>query len=121
MKVVFKLKFLIFLLKNSDKLTEEIVELLEPGNPNLKNPMQCAYREGRKYRDEGLTPKKYSEIALTGKSNLVICNPTIHSFERFWYFTLGIMGKTCNVMSRKSKDYCKEECKLVCEYGGSVL
>jgi len=92
---------------------EETIELLEPGNPDLKNPEQCVYREARIYHDEGLNSKHM--LKIMEMANKKAKKPVIKSFERMWYFGQGLDGE--KLKKHGCKDYCKEKCPLSkCEY-----
>jgi len=102
-------------------MTEENIELLAPNNPNLKDPRQCAYREGREYHEQGLDMMQVLNIVANKSSkfsNLKFNEPSIRSMVALWYFNLGIDGDMCELELRdwKGKDYCKEGCKLNCKY-----
>ena len=103
----------------NDNVTEKKTEMLSPMNPNLKDSVFCAYREGKKCYEDKLDPYRALDIGINlaeqGK-------PPCTSFEALFYFTLGIMGKMCEKQKQnwEGKDYCKEGCKLVCEYNGSA-
>ena len=55
-------------------------------------------------------------ISKASKTNSAgMSKPAIRSFERLWYFTLGINGE--KLEKNGYKNYCREKCKLVdCEY-----
>jgi hypothetical protein len=101
-------------------MAEESIELLAPNSPDLKNPERCAYKEGRKYHEQGLTMMQVlSIISTSAKSpNSKLSKPLVRSMESMWYFNQGIDGDMCELelMDWKGKDYCKEGCKLDCEY-----
>ena len=100
-------------------MIEENAELLSPLDPNLKQSKYCAYKEGKKCHRDNLEPFKALDIGIElAKKGTPVCT----SMEAFYYFTLGIMGDKCEIQQQgwKGKDYCKEGCKLDCEYS-SVL
>jgi len=102
-------------------MTEEDISLLSPTDTNLKDSKRCAYREGKDCHKDKLDPFKALDkgcelVEATGK-------PVCTSMEAFYYFTQGIMGEMCELELRdwKGKDYCKEGCKLACEYRGKDI
>jgi len=95
-------------------MIEEDVELLSPGNPNLTDPRQCAYREGREHHKSKIKPKKMLEM-IENNPFAIMNKSTMHSFETIFCFTSGINGKPLE--KNGCKDYCEERCNIVsCEY-----
>jgi len=102
-------------------MKEENVELLEPGNPNLKAPQQCVYRKGREYHKFNLKPMQVLDIISKSAESpsAEMSRPTVLSFERLFYFTRGINGEILDevIGKGKFKDYCKDACPVTnCEY-----
>jgi hypothetical protein len=97
-------------------MKEEDISLLSPTDPDLKDSKRCAYKEGKNCHRDKLDPfsaldKGVELVKATGK-------PGCNSFEAMFYFTQGIMGEKCEIQRNDwmGRDYCKEGCKLECEY-----
>ena len=96
-----------------NKISQSILELLAPGDPKLKDPKQCAYREGREHREYNIRLKKFMEIIRKPPSTE--SKSLMSSFETIWCFTVGINGE--ELEKDGFKNYCKEKCNLTkCEY-----
>jgi hypothetical protein len=98
-------------------MSSETTVLLEPTNANLKDPLQCSYREGKICYKYNLDSFKVLDIMadLSNKSG----KPSMSSMEAVLYFTIGFDDKVCEIQCRGYKDYCKEGCVLNdCEYNG---
>lgn len=101
-------------------MTEENVGLLAPNSPFLKKSSQCAYKEGKNCHKDKLDPFKALDIGVEiAKKDKPVCA----SMEAFFYFTQGIMGEMLEIqqLDWEGRDYCKEGCKLVCEYRGKDI
>lgn len=84
----------------------ETKELLPAYSSDLKAPEQCAYREGRLFRDGNLIPSK---DATCYKGQITIYGAGLIDFA------LGILGKPPNVTGYS--DFCHDGCKLFnCNY-----
>ena len=94
----------------------ERTDLLGPMDPKLKSSERCAYREGRKVFEEGVDPFKVLNVG--GKLVKATGKPVCTSMEAMYYFFQGVLGEICQIYRTDwiGRDFCKEGCKLECEY-----